>query len=123
MDVERNMTTIKANEQLYKTQIEYNDMSGAMETAANLVALYRCSLFSHHPVQGLALFRLGKLQKQAVLQQDISGASLTASIQSLTTAVQALKICFGSDHPLTKEALLELQEAEQELSIDTLYSN
>lgn len=61
-EVERNMATIKANEQLYKTQIgminvlcvpgflvlipikcaECNDMSGAMETASNLLALYRC---------------------------------------------------------------------------------
>ncbi|KAL5496865.1 hypothetical protein EMCRGX_G013235 [Ephydatia muelleri] len=113
-EVERNMATIKANEQLYNTQIENNDKAGAMETALNLVALYRCSLFTHHPAQGLALFRLGKLQKQAALQQDKSGATLTFAIGSLTTAVQALQICFGPDHPLTKEAVLELQEAEEE---------
>eukprot|EP00731_Ephydatia_muelleri_P008579 Em0004g917a len=93
---------------------ENNDKAGAMETALNLVALYRCSLFTHHPAQGLALFRLGKLQKQAALQQDKSGATLTFAIGSLTTAVQALQICFGPDHPLTKEAVLELQEAEEE---------
>ncbi|KAL5496874.1 hypothetical protein EMCRGX_G013245 [Ephydatia muelleri] len=121
-EVERNMATIKANEQLYNTQIENNDKAGAMETAFTLVALYRCSLFAHHPAQGLALFRLGKLQKQAALQQEKSGATLTAAIGSLTTAVQALQICFGTDHPLTKEAVLELQEAEEEHSIDTIYS-
>lgn len=90
---------------------ESGDMAGAMETAS-LVTLYRClciklcflyitivpyrtSLFHYHPVQGLALFRLGKLQKLAALQQEASTASITAAIESLSTVRQYLSWIWG----------------------------
>lgn len=104
------VTAIKEAELMYDAQIGLGMWKYAAETASRLVDLYRKCLFPFHPLIGLTLMKLGKLQR-------FEGAPhhLKASVSSLTQAVHCLGISYGPAHPLTQQAQEMLMDSNAEL--------
>ena len=85
-----------------------------MLTSSSLYA-YRAYLSENHPLLGLQLLRLGKLEV------ELNNLSLAAS--HLQEAFRILMISHGEDHPLFKQELLPLVHQCQALPRDSTFVN
>ncbi|KAL5484700.1 hypothetical protein EMCRGX_G021240 [Ephydatia muelleri] len=104
------VTAIRESELMCEAQLELGMWKHAANTASTLVDLYRRWLFQYHPLIGLTLMKLGKLQRvEGTMQQ------LKASITPLTQAVHCLGVSHGPTHPLTREAQEMLMDSDSEL--------
>ncbi|XP_062146363.1 histone-lysine N-methyltransferase ASHR1 [Alnus glutinosa] len=102
-------------EKLLKILMEMQDWREALAYCRLTIPVYQSLYSGFHPLLGLQYYTCGKLEW---LLGDTEGA-----IQSLTKAVDILRVTHGTNTPFMKDLLLKLEEARAEASYKVSYKD
>ncbi|XP_019055184.1 PREDICTED: histone-lysine N-methyltransferase ASHR1 isoform X2 [Nelumbo nucifera] len=102
---------MRTRETLLKILMELKDWRGALHYCRLTITVYQRVYPAIHPLLGLQYYTCGKLEW---LLEETENA-----IESLTKAIDILRITHGTNTPFIKELLLKLEEARAEAAYKT----
>ncbi|XP_055363404.1 histone-lysine N-methyltransferase SMYD3 isoform X2 [Betta splendens] len=99
---DENLYKLRMTDMALDACIHLGDWEEALRYGRTTLPAYRRYFPDPHPVHGVQLMRVGKLQHYLEHTQD--------ALDTFKQAYQILKLTHGGDHPLTTDLLMKLEE-------------
>lgn len=99
---------LRTRETLLKTFMEIQELREALEYCRLVLPVYQRVYPRYHPLLGLQYYTCGKLEWYLVQTEE--------AVQSLSKAVDILRITHGASTPFIRDLLMKLEEARAEAS-------
>uniref|UniRef100_A0A8C6V5R6 [histone H3]-lysine(4) N-trimethyltransferase n=1 Tax=Neogobius melanostomus TaxID=47308 RepID=A0A8C6V5R6_9GOBI len=103
-----NLSKLKVTDVALDACIQLGLWEEALEFGLKTLPVYRCYFPDPHPVHGIQLMRVGKLQH--FLEH------ITDALDTFKQAYEILKVTHGDAHPLTSELKMKMEECRCELN-------
>ncbi|XP_024152173.1 histone-lysine N-methyltransferase SMYD3 [Oryzias melastigma] len=106
---DENLYKLKITDMALDASVHLGRWEEALSFGVKTLPAYRLYYPDPHPVHGLQLMRVGKLQHHLGCIEDALG--------SFKEAFKILKLTHGEDHPLTADLMMKMEECRSEMDL------
>ncbi|XP_073320601.1 histone-lysine N-methyltransferase SMYD3 isoform X1 [Pagrus major] len=105
---EENLYKLRVTDMALDASIHLGHWEEAVGYGEKTLPVYRQYYPDPHPVHGVQLMRVGKLQHYLVRIED--------ALDTFKQAYQIIKVTHGDDHPMTTDLLMKMEECRTEMA-------